>query len=173
MLFRLTVTVLETKPPIWRRILVPADISFARLHVILQALFGWSEESDHQFSIGDINLGSADDTSGIDLDNERKFRLRQYVPKEYPEFYYGYDIERAGWMIAIRYEGELPAKPGDAPYRCEDGEHGILPEGAGGPEVYNAIMAGKQPNGPDVATFDLEATNKRLAELTALGGYSL
>lgn len=173
MLYRLTVTVLETKPPIWRRILVPPDASFARLHVILQALMGWNDESDHQFSIGELNLGSADDTSGIDLDNERKFRLRQFVPKEYPEFYYGYDIERSGWMLAIRYEGEAPAKPGDAPYYCEDGEGGMLPDGAGTPEVYNALASGKQTNGPDVKTFDRDAANRRLAELTALGGFKL
>ncbi len=163
MLYRLSIIVLEASPPITRRIVVPADTSFARLHVILQALFGWNDQSDHQFSIGDLNLGRADDTSGMDLENERKARLQNYVPKKHTEFYYGYDIEQAGWLMTLRFEGEVSQSNASAPYVCEAGENEILPDGAGGSDTYNA--------GPHPTPFNLEAANRRMNELTALGGF--
>jgi hypothetical protein len=172
MLYRLAITVLETNPPITRRLLVPADTSFARLHVILQALFGWGDQSDHQFSIGDLSLGRADDTSGFDLDNERKARLKHYLPKQHKEFYYGYDIEQAGWLMVLRFEGEIRADASGSPYVCEAGEYEILGDGQGGSEDFNLVAAGKlvPPAGFKLA-FDREAANRRLQELTALGGF--
>ncbi len=37
------------KPPIWRRLLVPADVSLARLHDVIQTAFGWEDSHMHMF----------------------------------------------------------------------------------------------------------------------------
>lgn len=39
--FQLKVTLVNTKPPIWRRILVDGSITLGDLHEVIQAAFGW------------------------------------------------------------------------------------------------------------------------------------
>ena len=43
------VTLLGTSPPVWRRILVPRDITLGNLHRTLQTVMGWTNCHLHQF----------------------------------------------------------------------------------------------------------------------------
>lgn len=47
--FQVKVVLEGVQPPLWRRILLPDQLSFADLHDILQVVFGWQEEHLHQF----------------------------------------------------------------------------------------------------------------------------
>ena len=38
-------------PPIWRRVLVPADITLAKLHSVIQTAMGWEDVHLHQFRV--------------------------------------------------------------------------------------------------------------------------
>jgi hypothetical protein len=40
--YELRATLLETDPPIWRRLQVPADVTLGDLNYILQATMGWT-----------------------------------------------------------------------------------------------------------------------------------
>ena len=41
-----------SKPPIWRRVLVPAGMPLPQLHTVIQALFGWLDYHLHEFRTG-------------------------------------------------------------------------------------------------------------------------
>ncbi len=56
-IYQLKVTLLGTSPPIWRRLLVPADTTLAQLHDVLQAAMGWEDCHMHEFSIGQRRIG--------------------------------------------------------------------------------------------------------------------
>ena len=56
-IYQLKVTLLGTSPPIWRRLLVPADVTLAQLHDVLQAAMGWEDGHLHEFSIGQRRFG--------------------------------------------------------------------------------------------------------------------
>jgi hypothetical protein len=45
----LKITLLNSKPPIWRRVLVPSGIELEDLHDVIQAAFGWHNCHLHQF----------------------------------------------------------------------------------------------------------------------------
>jgi hypothetical protein len=50
--FQFKVTLKYTKPPIWRRIQVPATYNFRQLHNAIQAAMGWAGYHLHNFQIG-------------------------------------------------------------------------------------------------------------------------
>ena len=47
--YQLKITIKGSKPPIWRRILVPDGITFETLHHMIQASFCWSGRYPYQF----------------------------------------------------------------------------------------------------------------------------
>jgi hypothetical protein len=47
--YRLKVTLKAIRPPIWRRFLVPSDVTFELLHGCLQAVMPWSGSHTHLF----------------------------------------------------------------------------------------------------------------------------
>src|SRR5260370_31806637 len=51
-IYQIEVTLLWTEPPIWRRLLVPADLTLADLHHVIQRAMGWEDDHLHEFQIG-------------------------------------------------------------------------------------------------------------------------
>lgn len=47
----LKITIENTHPPVWRRIIIPEKITFADLHEMIQIVFGWEDEPCHDFRI--------------------------------------------------------------------------------------------------------------------------
>ena len=45
------VTLEDTHPPVWRRLIIPEKITFEDLHRILQTAFQWEDEHLHEFSL--------------------------------------------------------------------------------------------------------------------------
>jgi len=48
-IYEIRVSLIHSKPPIWRRVAVPASITLAELHDVLQAAFDWTNSHLHQF----------------------------------------------------------------------------------------------------------------------------
>ncbi len=51
--YQLKITIKDSHPPIWRRVLVPMQISFENLHEIIQEVFGWTNSHLAAFTVGD------------------------------------------------------------------------------------------------------------------------
>ena len=54
---RLTVTLLGTRPPIWRRLVIPGDWDLRRVHRALQVAMGWDGNHLHEFELGEQRWG--------------------------------------------------------------------------------------------------------------------
>jgi hypothetical protein len=48
---QLKITLLGTNPPICRCLLVPADVTLAQLHDVLQTAMGWEDGHMHEFRL--------------------------------------------------------------------------------------------------------------------------
>jgi len=54
--YELRITLNGTKPPIWRKVAVPADIALGELHDVIQIAMGWTDSHLHQFILRDKSL---------------------------------------------------------------------------------------------------------------------
>jgi hypothetical protein len=175
--FRLKVLLADTQPPVWRRLVVPASLSLARLHRTLQAAFGWEDDHGHVFRIRGGEYGESGTEEAFGLRGERGSLAGLGIePGE--TFTYEYGLEDA-WTLLVTVEDRLLL---DAPLRCprcEEGRRAGPPEGSGGPFAFREHLAAAQdPSHPDhgpakaffptgwkAATFDARAVQAALNDL--------
>jgi hypothetical protein len=126
----------SSKPPVWRRLLIPADIQLDRLHGVIQAAMGWEGYHMHIFSDGTREYGLADPELGHR--DERKATLGQLLEREGERMRYTYDLGD-GWEHEIVVEKVLTAEP-DVRYPvCVAGKGACPPEDCGGMWGYGHL----------------------------------
>ena len=114
-IYQIKVTLRDTRPPIWRRLLVPAGLTLDALHDVLQVAMGWDDSHMHEFRIGQRRFGKPDPNDrlmGLDpIGNERTTHLYRVLGKVGAKAMYTYDFGDS-WEHAIVVEKVLPPEPG-------------------------------------------------------------
>ena len=178
---RIKIVLLGTKPPIWRRVLVPAEFTLAQLHDVVQAAMGWEDCHLHQFYIGKQRFGVPDPNErfrgGSFTLNEKKKRLANLLNTVGAKATYIYDLDDS-WDHVLTVEKILPAEL-DVPYPlCIEGKLAAPPEDCGGiPGFYHMLEALADPNHEDYENmrdwidsfdpeaFSIDAVNKKLRKI--------
>ncbi|MDZ3956912.1 hypothetical protein U0X36_29460 [Bacillus thuringiensis] len=44
------------RPAVWREIIIPADLIFGELHIVISQVFEWSKEADYLFKVGKYEI---------------------------------------------------------------------------------------------------------------------
>jgi hypothetical protein len=52
--YQIKITLQGAKPPIWRRVIIPADYTFEELHLVIQESMGWMDMHLYSFECGDF-----------------------------------------------------------------------------------------------------------------------
>jgi hypothetical protein len=143
--FQLKVTLLDSMPPIWRRLLVPANLTLAQLHDVLQAVMGWQDCHMHEFRAGHRHFGKPNPEDRLmgmpPVENERTVHLSNVLGRVGAKAIYTYDFGDS-WEHGIVLEKRLPADPGTDYPVCTGGECACPPEDCGGiPGFYNLLDA--------------------------------
>ncbi len=73
-IYQLKVTLKGTRPPIWRRLQVPSDVTLAKLHRVIQVSMGWYNSHLHQFTINGVYYGVPSPDDWQPIKDERRFR---------------------------------------------------------------------------------------------------
>jgi hypothetical protein len=122
-----------SKPPVWRRLLVPADLRLDRLHDVIQTAMGWTDTHLHVFSTALGDYGVPDPELGFK--NERNARLGQLLKQRGDRIRYAYDFGD-GWEHDVVLEQHLDPDPEVLIPACVAGKGACPPEDCGGPWGY-------------------------------------
>jgi len=132
----LKIVLLDIQPPIWRRVLVPANFTLAKLHGVIQIAFGWEDYHLHSFHIHGVEFGQPDPGGWTDYKSER-IALAELDLK--PKFRYEYDFGDS-WIHEIRVGRVMvPKDPVMVPV-CLEGERACPPEDCGGVWGYQEML---------------------------------
>ena len=143
-----------TKPPVWRRVLIPSDITLLELHYIIQAAFGWYNEhlfkfqhrpydrewtvevaeKGEDFGVGPMGMFGF----GSEQKDARSTKVGTFLKsKRLEKFVYIYDFGD-DWIHDITIEEVSTGKALLFP-RCTDGKGACPPEDCGGPWGYQEM----------------------------------
>ncbi len=127
---QLKVTLLGFRPPIWRRVLVPASFDLAKLHRVIQESFGWEDYHLHAFRIHGVEFGQPDPGGWMEYQSER-ITLTKLNLQLKTKFRYEYDFGDS-WIHEITVD----------------------PEDSGGPWGFQDMLAAaRNPEHPDYEEF--------------------
>ena len=139
-MYQLKITLLDTKPPIWRRVLVDGRSPLDQLHDVIQAAFGWWNYHLHEFEVARTRYGVPDPDDDWDPPrDERRTRL-DAIASEGSAFRYTYDFGD-GWDHRIVVEKVLAPTTDTAVPACTGGRRACPPEDCGGTGGYRELLA--------------------------------
>lgn len=174
---RLKITLRGSKPPIWRRLEVPSDITLEELHRVVQTAFGWEDYHLWVFETRSGDYGMADPELGHRSAAARK--LQDVAAGAGARIRYRYDFGD-DWAHEVLVEDVLVAEPGVDYPRVVAGRRAGPPEDCGGIWGYqNLLLVLADPEHEqhrflvewlgldsadefDPAAFDLDAVNREL-----------
>jgi hypothetical protein len=180
MVYQLKITLDHSKPPIWRRVLVPGAYTLGDLHRIIQIVMDWLGYHLHEFTIAGVRYGDPDDAEWEEVESEYDYRLDEVITAPKMRFRYLYDFGDS-WDHRILVERIVPPEPGVEYPVCTKGALAAPPDDVGGIWGYYALLeALEDPEAhPDLGdrrewlgefdpeAFDLEAINRRLRAMGA------
>lgn len=142
---QLKISLDRMRPPVWRRVLLPATAPLILLHQVIQTVMSWDGDHLHAFTVGRNRYG--DPFCSPDLGDEVGLRLSAAFAAT-DTITYRYDFGDC-WDHTVRCEKVL-----DPP---TDATVPVCVTGRGDAPVEDWT------GGPDSVPFDLESINRRLA----------
>lgn len=141
--FRIRLDLLGAKPPVWRRLDLPGDLTLPQVHDAIQAAMGWTDSHLHRFRTGNdarspYFVTTFDIEEGEDGVLENDIRLDQLLATVGDGLWYDYDFGD-GWDHVLTVEKVLDDPPTTA--RCLGGKMACPPEDCGGIGGYQELAA--------------------------------
>ncbi len=133
----LKVTLKGSKPPVWRRLLVPGSMTLGDLSEAILTGMGWIGGHLHAFDVDGRQFG--DPATTDDVANENRLTLNGVVKSGVRRFGYTYDFGD-DWEHVVAVEKTLARAPGQAYPVCVDGERNCPPEDCGGVWGYAELL---------------------------------
>jgi len=134
--YQFKITLLGSKPPIWRRIQVE-DCTLDKLHEHIQTAMGWTNSHLHRFEIFEKRYADPklfdDDFDGFKCIGSTKIKMSDITPNAGKRFSFTYVYDFGdGWEHEILFEGSPKKEQGMKYPLCLEGARACPPEDVGG-----------------------------------------
>jgi len=147
MAYQIKVTLRDTEPAIWRRILIADDATFWDLHVAIQDAMGWTDTHLHEFEVksSDPNRMDhvgipSDDFDAVDaIQPGWEVPLSNHFTAPGHQVLYLYDFGD-NWEHTVLLEQMVPTESGGQYPSCLDGRRKCPPEDCGGAGRYEEFL---------------------------------
>jgi hypothetical protein len=146
--YQFKITLLESHPPIWRRIQVQ-DCTLDKLHEHIQTAMGWTNSHLHHFKVKNQLYGDPvllqENFEDMEYEDSTTTRISDILPKTGRRFRFEYEYDFGdSWDHEVLFEGVVRADPKAKYPLCLEGERACPPEDCGGiwgyPEFVEAIQ---------------------------------
>ena len=142
-IFQFKLTLTDSFPEVWRRILVPDECSLGDLHYVISYSFCWFTDAEHEFSHGSRIFGPKHQRAPRAREDEHEVLLLDLFRQPGHEMRYVYQL-RDKWRVNVLYEGEQAPVPRGRYPCCIAGANDGPPDGVGGIRRYNEFVAAFQ-----------------------------
>ena len=183
--YQLHIQLCDTKPAIWRRLVVADSMSLADLHRAIQAVMGWQNRSPYAFEVADQRYGTPNpDWPEDPTMDARRYTLGQLLQGQALTVRYVYDFA-SNWAHRIKLEAVMPVGSPAALHSlpmCMGGRNACPPEHCQGIRGFADFMAAMQDAAHpghhaarqlhaadfDAKQFDLQRAQARIRSLALL-----
>ncbi len=136
---QIKISLLDSDPLIWRRVLVPDNFSLRKFHDVIQIVMGWQNIHHYHFLVGDTYYTPAgpefDDEPNVRLDTAKLSDVFTGTRKMIYEYDFG-----DGWLHKITLEKTIkPDESSNYPV-CIGGENACPLEDCGGIFGYHSLV---------------------------------
>ena len=173
----LKIALQHVRPPVWRRVKVPGNLTLGEFHEVIQETMGWCNCHLHEFNVHGTTYSDPRAQLEEVLDENRVF-LGDMLRVPGDRMAYTYDFGDS-WDHLITLEKECPSAPSGPVLLCIKGKRACPPEDCGGPWGYERLPEIlKDPDHEehedmcewlgsdfDPEAFDMKAINGSLAAL--------
>lgn len=136
----LKITLNNTTPFVWRRVLVPTSLHFFDLHHIFQICMGWQRSHLFEFIAGEHTIGYINPAQAFeDLADAKEVTLDLLLLKPGFTFKYLYNFGEY-WEHTVEVENILKEEEHSFYPCCVDGQLACLPDDCGGIDAYNRLL---------------------------------
>lgn len=136
--YQLKVTLMRTKPPIYRRILINPEIKLPEFHQIIQAIMGWTNSHLHQFIINKEYYGQPHPDDWTEVVNYKNVKIKDVLVKLKDKIQYDYDFGD-NWQHLIKLEKIIDSDE-EFNVKCIKGAICCPPEDCGGIWGYYELL---------------------------------
>lgn len=173
--YQFKVSLVGIAPPIWRRLVIPNQVTLHRLHMAIQIMGGWWNYHLHLFEIAGTEYGIPDPDGDLHHLSSARYKLSALPLTPGTSFRYVYDFGD-DWEHKILLEDVLPLDQAPPHAVCLGGERAFPHEDCGGVYGYREMLKIlRKPRHPeheemrewagahyDPEEFDLEFVNRQL-----------
>jgi len=149
-IYQLKVTLIDSQPPIWRRVQVDSSVTLERLHHTLQVLMGWTNSHMHGFRIPQpAQRAQRRRLIPVESADEKATRLGDLLRRPKDWCVYDYDFGD-GWEHQLFLEEVVARSPSARYPMVLAGRGACPPEDVGGlPGYHHFLQVMNDPKHPE------------------------